>query len=485
MTFWLPPANAIEIEKSRRNCARSFANFVKEAWHIVEPTRELKWGWALDAVCQHLEAVHTGDILRLLMNVPPGSMKSLLTNVFFPAWEWGPMGRPDLRYLGTAHKVDLARRDNVKCRRLIKSAWYQSRWRIKLLGDQDAKDKFENESTGFRECMAFTSLTGSRGDRVSLDDPHSVNSANSVAELDDAEFTFKEALPSRVNDDLSAIIVIMQRLHARDVSGIILDLGLPYEHLCLPMEFEESRRCFTSIGFRDPRIFEGQLLFPERFSKSTVAELKLSLGSVGAAGQLQQRPSPREGNLFKREWFGETRAIPAGSTLCRGWDLAATADPNAPYTAGVLLARTPEKRFIICGAVRDQLSPGGVLKLIKRTAALDGYDVKISIPQDPGQAGKSQALNFVAELAGFNVVTSTETGDKVDRAEPVSAQAEGGNLDILVTGDKDVDAWIKPFLDEICEFPASKFKDQTDALSRAFGEIAGPRITVGMLLGTS
>lgn len=483
MSVWLPSKSALAIEKSRRNCAKSFANFVKEAWHIVEPTRELKWGWALDAVCEHLEHVHTGDILRLLMNVPPGSMKSLLTNVFFPAWEWGPKNRPDLRYLGTAHKVDLARRDNVKCRRLIKSPWYQERWKVKLLGDQDAKDKFENESTGFRECMAFTSLTGSRGDRVSLDDPHSVNSANSIAELDDAEFTFKEALPSRVNDDLSAIIVIMQRLHARDVSGIILDLGLPYVHLCLPMEFEASRRCSTSIGFRDPRLFEGQLLFPERFSKKTVDELKLSLGSVGTAGQLQQRPSPREGNLFKREWFTFVSSVPAASASCRGWDLAATANPNSPYTAGVLVARTPEKRFVICNAVRDQLSPGGVLKLLKRTAAADGYDVKISIPQDPGQAGKSQAVNFVAELAGFTVTTSPETGDKIDRAEPVSAQAEGGNLDILVTGDKVRDAWIEPFLAEICEFPASKFKDQTDALSRAFAELAGPRLTVAMLLG--
>lgn len=484
MSLWLPPANALRVEISRRNCRRSFAAFVKEAWHVVEPARELKWGWALDAICEHLEYVHRGDILRLLMNVPPGSMKSLLTNVFFPAWEWGPMDRQDLRYMGTAHKQDLAIRDNVKCRRLITSQWFQERWSVKLTSDQNAKTKFENEKLGFRECMAFESMTGSRGDRVTLDDPHSVNDAKSDTELENARFTFTEALPTRVNDDLSAIIVIMQRLSQKDVSGVILDMGLPYVHLLLPMEFEPGRRCTTITGFRDPRFKEGQLLFPERFSRKTVEELKTVLGGPGAAGQLQQRPSPREGNLFQRAWITPVRTVPAGSRFARGWDLAATADPSAPYTAGVKMWRTPEGRFGIAHAVRDQLTPGGVLKLIKRTAALDGYDCQISIPQDPGQAGKAQAVNFVSELAGYRVVTSPETGDKVDRAEPVSAQAEGGNLDILITGDKDVDAWVEPFLDEISMFPSSKFKDQTDAMSRAFGELAGPRLTAAMLLGS-
>lgn len=485
MSLWLPPASALAVERSRRNCRRSFSNFVKEAWHVVEPARELKWGWALDAVCEHLEWVHRGDILRLLMNVPPGSMKSLLTNVFFPAWEWGPMERPDLRYMGTAHKVDLAIRDNVKCRRLIKSKWYQERWSVILTGDQDAKTKFENEKTGFRECMAFKSMTGSRGDRVTLDDPHSVDDAKSDTELANAHFTFTEALPTRVNDELSAIIIIMQRLSQKDVSGIILDMGLPYVHLCLPMEYEKGRKCTTITGFTDPRFKEGQLLFPERFSRKTVEELKKVLGSAGAAGQLQQRPSPREGNLFKREWFTPVRSIPVGTRFCRGWDLAATADPTAPYTAGIKVGKTPEGRFVVAHALRDQLTPGGVLKLIKTTAKFDGIECKISIPQDPGQAGKAQALNFVSELAGFNVITSPETGDKVDRAEPVSAQAEGGNLDILITGDKDVDAWVEPFLDEVTNFPSSKYKDQTDAMSRAFGELAGPRLTAAMLLGTT
>jgi hypothetical protein len=171
--------DAYVLAARRELARRSLAEFARMAWPVLEPATKLKWGWALDGICEHLEAVSRGEIKRLLMNVPPGSMKSLLTGVIWPAWEWGPCSAPALRYLATAHKQDLAVRDNMKCRRLIQSAWFQRLWPIELTSDQNAKTKFENSATGFREAMAFTSMTGSRGDRVILDDPHSVDDANS------------------------------------------------------------------------------------------------------------------------------------------------------------------------------------------------------------------------------------------------------------------------------------------------------------------
>jgi predicted phage terminase large subunit-like protein len=463
---------AIEREYSRR----SLANFAKEAWHVLEPATPLKWGWALDAMCEHLEAVSNGDILSLLMNVPPGTMKSLMTGVIFPAWEWGPRAKPDLRYLGTSHKQDLAVRDNLKCRRLIQSKWFQDRWSVQLTSDQNAKTKFENDSTGFREAMAFTSMTGSRGDRVILDDPLSVDDANSDAALRAAEITFTEALPTRLNNENSAKIVIMQRLNERDTSGLILAKNLDYVHLCLPMEFESDRRCTTSIGFTDPRTEDGELLFPERFGAKQVADLKATMGSYAVAGQLQQRPAPREGGLFKRSWFRPVHAIPAKTTFVRGWDLAASTTQTSAFTAGVKVGRYPDGRFVIADSARDQLSPHGVRTLIKNTATGDGIETRISIPQDPGQAGKAQAQGMTLDLAGFDVHTSPETGDKVTRASPLAAQAEAGNVDILVG------EWNEAFLDEAGNFPNGKFLDQIDAASRAFNELAAPTVTVAMFL---
>jgi predicted phage terminase large subunit-like protein len=462
----LTRADLLAVE--RELCSRSLADFAKRAWRVLEPATPLKWGWALDAICAHLEAVTDGRINRLLMNVPPGTMKSLLTGVIWPAWEWGPRGMPQSRFLGTAHKQDLAVRDSMKCRRLIQSPWYQALWPMPLTSDQNAKTKFENHATGFREAMAFTSMTGSRGDRVTLDDPLSADDANSDAALRAAELTFTEALPSRVNNDRSAIVVIMQRLHERDTSGIILDRKLPYVHLCLPMRFEADRRCVTPI-FADPRTYDGELLFPERFSEAQVSDLERTMGSYASAGQLQQRPAPRGGGMFRRDWFRVVDAAPAGCQWVRGWDLAATANDNAAWTAGVKIGRAPDGRFYIADSRRIQGTAADAERLIVNTASQDGVTVTGSLPQDPGQAGKAQAQYLVRQLAGYTYKATPESGDKETRALPLAAQAEAGNV-LLIRGE-----WNRDFLAELETFPMGKFKDQVDAATRAFAELVKPQ----------
>jgi predicted phage terminase large subunit-like protein len=230
-------------------------------------------------------------------------MKSLILNVFWPAWEWGPKHLTHLRGLGISHKQDLALRDNIKLRRLITSDWYKERYpHVVLRRDQNSKIKFENTHTGFNEIMAFGSITGSRGDRVRIDDPLSVEDAKSKIILASREFLFKEAVPTRlVSPEFSVIVLIMQRLHEMDTTALALELG--YEHLMLPMEFEPERRCKTNIGFIDPREEDGELLFPARFPRHVVDRDKKSLGKYGHAAQNQQRPAPREGAIIKAEWL--------------------------------------------------------------------------------------------------------------------------------------------------------------------------------------
>lgn len=462
----LTKADLLAVE--RELCRRSLAAFAKRAWHILEPATPLKWGWALDAICQHLEAVTDGRINRLLMNVPPGTMKSLLTAVIWPAWEWGPRGLASNRFISTAHKQDLAVRDNMKCRRLIQSDWYQELWPITLTSDQNAKTKFENDRTGFREAMAFTSMTGARGDRVILDDPLSADDANSDAALLAAELTFLEALPTRVNNDRSAIVVIMQRLHERDTSGLILSRGLPYVHLMLPMRFEPDRRCTTEIGFTDPRTEEGELLFPERFSEEQVLELERTLGSYAASGQLQQRPVPRSGGMFQRSDFEIVEAAPAGGTECRAWDFAASAPKpgkQPDWTVGLRM-KYVGGIFYVMDVKRGRWAPSDVERVLKNTASQDGTSVRIRMPQDPGAAGKADAATKVKLLAGYAVKVEPVSGDKATRARPASAQAEAGNVK-LVRGD-----WNDAFLDEVCIFPNGQHDDQVDAFADALNELA-------------
>jgi predicted phage terminase large subunit-like protein len=372
--------------------------------------------------------------------------------------------------LATSHSLPLAVRDNLKARRLVQSEWYQSLWgdKVTLTGDQNAKTKFENTATGFRDAMAFKSLTGSRGDRVIIDDPLSVNSAGSEAEREGVNQDFLEAVPTRLNNpDRSAIVVVMQRLHERDVSGIILSKRLGYEHLMLPMEYEPERQCRTSIGFVDPRNEDGDLLFPARFPREVVERDKIPMGSYAVAGQFQQRPVPREGGLFKREWFAGqfVGSAPEGTRWVRHWDLAATAKATAARTAGVRIGKTPDGRYIVGHVVTTQSEGNKVRELIKATAETDPSGTEISLPQDPGQAGKVQKSDMVAMLAGYIVHAEREDGDKVTRAAPFSVQCEAHNVSI-VRGE-----WNEAYLDELCLFPAGQFKDQVDASSGAFGRL--------------
>lgn len=457
-----------DAELIRARCT-SLAGFVREAWHVMEPSNEYLHGWHIDAICDHLEAVSDGRINRLLINVPPGTMKSLITSVFWPAWEWTT--RPGLRYIATSYTEKYVKRDSRRMRDLVQSEWYRALWPEVVL-IRAGEMSFENTKRGFREGIPFQSLTGGRGDRVIIDDPHSTESAESDTERDNTTRIFREAVPTRLVDPKSsAIVVIMQRLHERDVSGVIQKLGLGYEHLMLPMEFEVARKCRTSIGFADPRSAEGELLFPERFPREVVERDKIPMGTYAVAGQFQQRPAPREGGLFRRAWFAIVKAAPNDVTWCRGYDLAATEKGSGEpaYTVGLKMGRSRDGRIFIADVVRDRLSADGVERLMVNTAYQDGPETLISFPQDPGQAGKAQVQYLTRALQGFNVRSSPETGDKTTRALPLSAQAEAGNV-FLVEG-----AWNDTFLDEVSMFPNSTFKDQVDAASRAFAELIVPR----------
>jgi predicted phage terminase large subunit-like protein len=479
-----------ERETILANCA-TLHGFIEEFWYVLEPTAPFVTGWAIKAMCDHLEAVHRGDIQNLLITVPPGMMKSLLVSVFFQAWEWGPKGRPDLRYLASSFSQINVGRDSDKVRKLVASEKYQALW-----GDRVVKtakwgsEKFENAAGGNRDCRPFGSLTGGRGDRNLIDDPHSVDSAESPAVRAAQVKTFREGASDRLNDiDRSATIIIMQRLHSDDVAGTILALDVGYVHLNLPMEFEPERMgadgkmtggpCRTFIRgvlfFEDPRRAEGELLFPERFPPAALAKLKKLKGSYAWAGQYQQRPTPRDGGIFERSWFKPLYAMPAGPLrTVRAWDIGATEGGGDP-SAGVRASKTDEgddSRYIFTDALCGQWSPATLEANLKLTAAADGQGVSIRLPQDPGAAGKGYVLTLVKKLAGYTVRWATATGSKVTRATAMATAAEAGNVYILVTGDPDRDAWIEPWLDQLCGFPAVTHDDLVDASADAFNELA-------------
>lgn len=368
------------IDLDRADAAESLVNFISMAWQIIEPGAPYIHGWHIDFICEHLEAITDGIELedgkpynRLLINVPPGTMKSLIVNVFWPAWEWGPRNMPHLRYVCAAHKVEnLSARNSRRMRELVTSQWYQERWgdRVQLAKDQNEKLNFMNSRGGFRIATAIKSLTGIRGDRVIIDDPHSVDSAASEVERMSEVTTFLEAIPSRLtNPEKSAIIVIMQRLHEEDVAGVILDKQLGYDHIMLPMEYDPSRAIPTKLGYEDPRDEVGDLLFPERFPAWVVERDKANMGPYACAGQFQQLPAPRGGGVIQLEWWQpweHTTHFPPCEYIIAALDTAYTTKQENDFSAMTIwgVFSGGDQKAI---ATRQMDKNGDLVSVVRRT----------------------------------------------------------------------------------------------------------------------
>lgn len=446
----------------------SLYEFAKQAWSVIEP-RPFVDNWHIGAICEHLQAVTTGQIMKLLINIPPGCSKSILVGVMWFCWEWAIS--PSTTWMYSSYDQKLSTRDSVKCRALITSPWYQTRWPITLTGDQNQKTYYENDRRGYR--LATTPGghgTGEHPQRICVDDPHNVEQAESANERDSVIQWWDLTMATRGAALEARRVIIMQRLHERDLSGHVLDHG-GWEHICLPMRYEPDRMKATSIGWTDPRTEPGELLTP-LYRPEVLQEVEKSLGPYGIAGQMQQRPAPRSGGFFKTEKIRFVDAIPAGTKrFVRAWDKGATEGGGDP-TAGVLMAEH-DGIFYVIDVVHGQWGSGRRDDNIDLTAALDettyGQHVEIILEQEPGSGGKQSAEISVSRLRGYRVHATPASGNKEVRADQLASQMEVGNVCVVKA------KWNRAFIDELIMFPNGTHDDQVDAASMAFNRLAKPR----------
>ena len=196
----------------------------------------------------------------------------------------------------------------MKCRRLIESVWYSSMWggRFRLTTDQNTKSRFTNDQSGERLITSVgAGVTGEGGNIILIDDPQAANEVASEANVQEVLDWWSQVLPTRPNDQqLSAIIVIQQRLAENDLTGHVLETEADgWCHLCLPGRFEPDRSFVSMIGWKDPRTEAGELLWPERYSEDALKRLEKTMGPYIFAGQIQQRPEPAGGGIIKRDWW--------------------------------------------------------------------------------------------------------------------------------------------------------------------------------------
>lgn len=450
---------------------RSLAEFLRLAWPALEPATPLVWGFHLEAICEHLAAVTAGQIRNLAITVPPGTTKSILVSVLWPAWQWGPARQPHLKFLCASNDMALTLRDAVSCRRLIESDWYRERWGhvFKLTSDQNIKSWYENDARGYRTSTSRDSrVTGKKGDILIGDDLDDAQQVCSDAYREAGHEWFRRAFYNRVNDLATGRRVLVgQRTHPEDLIGIALETGA-FEELRIPEQFDSTRRCRTSIGWTDPRKVDGELLRPQRFGDEQVREARKLLGDLGYESIHQQNPRLRDGDMFQ---VGRIEIIdrepPQIVRQTRYWDHAST--PGAgDYTVGLRLGYSAwgGGQWVILDVVRGQWDAHERDRVMRQTAEVDGGAVKQKAQREPGSGGKDQGDAFVRLMAGFRVEVESSTASKVARADPVSSQVNGGQVKMLRA------PWNRVLLDELRAFPHGAHDDQVDCLAGAFNDLA-------------
>lgn len=489
------PRNKAELEQlliitNGELCRKSFREFVKQAWPIVEPGTPYIDNWHVHAICDHLEAVAKGQIRKLIINIPPGHMKSLLGCVFWPAWVW--TWKPNYRGLFCSYADTLAIRDSVRCRMIVESPWYINHFRKyaswTLDSDQNTKGYFRNSKTGERLSLSVGGKgTGFRGNVVLVDDPINATDAPSKLVRDSTIQWWDLTMSSRVNDpSKDAFVIIQQRLHEDDLAGHCLEQG-GYEHLCLPSEFDSKRRKTTIIGFTDKRKQDGELLFPQLFTAEVLKEAKLRLGGDGYAGQHDQLPTPPGGGLFKRHWWRfwrwkedapTLRKRPSGTSEAQTkiiernqwkWDscvmsvdctfksMDASKGRHVDYVVITIWGCKGADRFLLyrfrrqcgfkenCDAIRTAYLefPGAFRKLVEDKAN-----------------GPAIIETLKSEIPG--IIPINPEGGKEARANAIAPQVESGNVYLPEDA-----PWLDEWISEFAAFPRGKHDDQVDSCSQA------------------
>ncbi len=483
----LPEREELEVELSRRR----MRHFVKYAWPHIEPGRPFVPGWHIDAICDHLQAVVEGGIKRIIINIPPRHMKSIACSVAFPTWAW--LHQPNKQFLYASYAQSLSIRDSLKCRRLIQSQWYQRHFGhiFRLTSDQNQKQRYDNDQNGYRLATSVGgALTGEGGDFLILDDCHNAMDAESEAIRESTLEWWDMSMSTRLNDAVrGAFVVIMQRVHERDIVGHILAKEKGWDHLILPAEYERKPmfELRSSLGFADPRKDEGQLLWPERFPQAQIDELKAKLGSYGAAAQLQQRPAPSGGGLIKRDYFElwpSDEPLPVMHYVIQSYDTAytdrTTGDPTACTTWGIFY---PEKSSEACVMLLDAWSEHLLYPDLRRRCIKE-YNSEYGAQAGEGNKGRKpdivliedkgsgQSLKVDLARAGVPVRSyNPYRMDKTARVHVVLPILERGRVYLLESqrADKEGEpvAWAEPFLKECMHFPKGEHDDYVDTMTQA------------------
>ncbi len=454
----------------------TFYQFVQRAWPVIEGRRRFYPNWHVQAICEFLTAVSAGAIDKLIINMPPGMAKSLLTSVFWQAWDWGPNGRSDRRYLCTSYGGDdasPANRDAERCRDLIMSAWYQGGWgtSYQLSDTQNAKAFYRTTKNGYRISTGLDGgASGQRADIVVIDDPTKLDEDSKAGILHASE-VYERTLYSRAQDDGSAFVLVMQRLDPDDLSGYFLKQD-GWTHLCLPMFYEQEHRCRVFLSgtlfFEDPRTIEGQPLH----EKMTTAIAKAHQQQITRPdiydGQQQQHPTSRADSIITR--IDRWDMLPPNFA-----EIVITVDcafKDAKHNSFVVFQKWGRRdaTAYLLDQVRDHMAlPATCDALVAFCKGLPIAPTKYVEAKANGPAVVQTLQDRVPGLMLTDadpVMKAFCAGSKEAKVQAVASYYRAGNVKIPPKGMFQPD-WTIEHVQELTDFPRSRFNDQADAAAMA------------------
>lgn len=435
-------------EKRQKKASKTFTVFLKD-------TGPKKWKWDLPHqryICEKLDAVTSGEAKRLMVFMPPRHGKSELVTIRYAAWRIAT--EPTFNIILASYNQKLANRFSRRVKRIVEQF-------VPIANDRKAADEWETTAGGgMRAVGVGGGITGFGAGLVIIDDPVKNRAeAESLVRRDNASLWFNDDIYTRLEPE-APIILIQTRWHEDDLAGRLIremDEGEKWDIVNLPALAEDD----DPLG-RKP----GEALWPERFSAARLATVHRRQGSYSFEALYQQRPIPRSGGLFKREWFERiVENAPPDLVWARGYDLAISTDTRADYTASFRCAFGPGGILYIADGFRRRLTYTQQRRFIAERIA---SEPKTLHGVESALHGQAIVQDLIASGAcrGKPLRSVRVTDDKWTRAHTWAPIAEVGGI-MLVKG-----SWIKEFVDEACAFPASPHDDQVDAVSLAVSMLA-------------
>lgn len=473
----------VRAERARRD----LSSYISQAWPVIEPGDDYLSNWHIDAISEHLQAVSKRQIKRLIINVPPRTLKSVCVSVMWPTWTW--IDNPHERFIFASYSSTLSLKHSLDRRSIIQSDWYQNNWgsMYSLMDDHNTMGEFENDKRGVMIASSVGGPPFGKGaSTIVCDDILSPEEAMSDAERERANRFYERVLSTRFNNPSNgALVIVMQRLGELDLTGFVTRQGgSDWDMLVLPLEFD-GHRSVSSLGWKDPRT-EGDILHPARFTPSYVANLKRDTWTF--ATMYQQRPAPLGGGLFKESWWrywkpegvdlppvmvkfpdGHMHGVEAVTRpkefdeTIQSWDCSFRDTATADFVAGTKWGRLGADKYLL-EIVNERMGLPETIKAIEEMTLRAPYAAAKYVEAKANGDAVVQSLRH--KISGM--IPDEPSGTKVARAAAVTPQVEAGNVYLPHPA---LNTLVPDYVKQLSDFPNGANDDLVDSTSMALRKL--------------